>query len=442
MLLSNDETWRVSVEEVALDVLQPVLEEPTEKVLEVKLPRSGSKSQRKIMWHSNAPWVGSGYGQQSALFVPLISEMLGYESAFSAFYGLQGSRLGWVSQSGAPFIVYPGGFDGHGNDVLGAHTKHWFGEGGGLVVALTDPWVLAPMIVERLPMLAWTPVDHDPLMPRTHEWLMASKALPIAMSRFGERMIREAGHETVFYVPHGFDPNVFHPVVREEARDAFQIPHSAFVVGMVAMNLGIPSRKCFAEAIQAFGIFQQHHDDALLYLHTKLETPDGEDLPMLCKANKVRAMSSDQYGLALGVPASAVGAMMSGFDILLNPSRGEGFGIPMLESQACGTPVITTDFSSQPEVAPAEMGNWNVGGQMTWTPFESFQKTPSVEQLVEALEEAYADSEDERHNRRHSVYAHAMANYQARDIVETYWKPVLEQAEVEFGWRQQLLQRY
>ncbi len=33
------------------------------------------------------------------------------------------------------------------------------------------------------------------------------------------------------------------------------------------------------------------------------------------------------------------------------PSLYEGFGIPVLESMACGTPVITSNVSSLPEVA-------------------------------------------------------------------------------------------
>lgn len=37
--------------------------------------------------------------------------------------------------------------------------------------------------------------------------------------------------------------------------------------------------------------------------------------------------------------------------VTLLPSFYEGFGLPILESQACGTPVVTSDVSSMPEVA-------------------------------------------------------------------------------------------
>lgn len=37
--------------------------------------------------------------------------------------------------------------------------------------------------------------------------------------------------------------------------------------------------------------------------------------------------------------------------LLLLPSSYEGFGLPILEAQACGTPVVTSNISSMPEVA-------------------------------------------------------------------------------------------
>ena len=44
-------------------------------------------------------------------------------------------------------------------------------------------------------------------------------------------------------------------------------------------------------------------------------------------------------------------ALLSGATALLYPSLYEGFGFPILEAQACATPVLCADNSSQPEVA-------------------------------------------------------------------------------------------
>lgn len=51
------------------------------------------------------------------------------------------------------------------------------------------------------------------------------------------------------------------------------------------------------------------------------------------------------------VPGEDLPALYNGAFAFLYPSLLEGFGIPVLESMACGTPVITSNCSSLPEVA-------------------------------------------------------------------------------------------
>jgi glycosyltransferase involved in cell wall biosynthesis len=43
-------------------------------------------------------------------------------------------------------------------------------------------------------------------------------------------------------------------------------------------------------------------------------------------------------------------ALLSGADALVFPSLYEGFGFPALEAQVCGTPVLTANSSSLPEI--------------------------------------------------------------------------------------------
>jgi glycosyltransferase involved in cell wall biosynthesis len=51
------------------------------------------------------------------------------------------------------------------------------------------------------------------------------------------------------------------------------------------------------------------------------------------------------------VPDEDLPALYSAADVFVFPSLYEGFGLPVLEAMACGTPVITTNVSSLPEVA-------------------------------------------------------------------------------------------
>jgi glycosyltransferase involved in cell wall biosynthesis len=51
------------------------------------------------------------------------------------------------------------------------------------------------------------------------------------------------------------------------------------------------------------------------------------------------------------VPEADKAALLTGADVFAYPSRYEGFGLPVLEALACGTPVVTTTGGSLPEIA-------------------------------------------------------------------------------------------
>lgn len=390
----------------------------------------GERTRQKVLWHSNAPWVGTGYGSQTALFVPQIAD-LGYDVAVSAFYGLQGAVQEWNCPDGRAFRIYPGGQNPWGNDVFGAHFAHWCSKEKGLLFVLTDPWVLVPELTKRVPCVAWTPVDHEPVIPQTKEWFANSGAIALAMSRWGQRALEEAGVEAPLYTPHGYDPDIFYPRERDVARKASQLPKDAYLVGMIAANKGAPSRKGFTQALTAFAAFQQRHGDAILYLHTATRVGDGENLTKMAESLGIKPYIPQQYLYATGLPASHVANLASGFDVLLNPSHGEGFGLAIIEAAACGTPAIVTDFSAMPEVAGPTA--WRVSGQPTWSGFQSWQVCPDIEEIVEALEEGYSEAETDRLRRREETRAHAEP-FAAPIVARDFLGPALEEACARLDW--------
>ncbi len=60
---------------------------------------------------------------------------------------------------------------------------------------------------------------------------------------------------------------------------------------------------------------------------------------------------ADRILLAGYVPEADKAALFTGADLFAYPSHYEGFGLPVLEAMACGTPVVTTTGGSLPEVA-------------------------------------------------------------------------------------------
>ena len=60
---------------------------------------------------------------------------------------------------------------------------------------------------------------------------------------------------------------------------------------------------------------------------------------------------ADRVVLTGYVPDADLPALLSGALAFVFPSLYEGFGLPVLEAMACGTPVICSNTSSLPEVA-------------------------------------------------------------------------------------------
>jgi glycosyltransferase involved in cell wall biosynthesis len=379
----------------------------------------------KILWHSNCPWVPTGYGQQTAEFTPRIRD-LGHEIEISGFWGLGGAALDWEGMK-----VYPA------DDKWGNVTLAKIGESADLVITLMDVWVLTAPALAELPLASWVPVDHNPLPPRVRDFFGRTGSRPIAMSRFGERMLLDAGLDPL-YVPHGIDTNVFapRPEMRAEVREMIEVPEDAFVVGMVAANKGTtPPRKAFPQVFQAFAEFRKDHPDAYLYLHTELSGRfEGLNLGALAAACGIPSDAikrTPPWRLEFGVPADILAAIYGAFDVLANPSYGEGFGIPIIEAQACGVPVIVTDHSAMTELCGA---GWLAEGEPWYDPSQgAFFKCPSVRSIREGMEAAYERRGDTELKAQARTFAEG---YDADLVTAEFWVPTLEDIERRLSARE------
>lgn len=79
-----------------------------------------------------------------------------------------------------------------------------------------------------------------------------------------------------------------------------------------------------------------------------------EDISLLIIGDGIKERVKGKTGpeiIFLGnVPKEELPILLKGAVMSLYPSLYEGFGLPVLESMACGTPVITSNISSMPEV--------------------------------------------------------------------------------------------
>jgi glycosyltransferase involved in cell wall biosynthesis len=159
----------------------------------------------------------------------------------------------------------------------------------------------------------------------------------IAVSRFSaDEAIRRLGIDpgVVTVIPHGVDPAVFHPGEHPVADPPYLLhvaawgPHKGYreALGVIARlaDAGLPHRLVLAGP----------QDDWML------------EQVRAAVAASPRPDRVEVAGYVDDLPAAYRGATA-----LLMTSRCEGFGFPVLEGMACGTPVVAFNNSSIPEVA-------------------------------------------------------------------------------------------
>ncbi len=385
----------------------------TPKVAKADRPRL------RILWHSNAPWAASGYGVQTMLFAPRI-KALGHEVAISASFGLHG---GSINVDGVR--VLPGAFAEHGQDIVGHHAKRFRAD---VTISLMDAWVFQPEEMGRR-WVPWFPVDADPL-PRILREKLPEAWARIVFSRHAEDLCRESGID-VRYVPHGVDTRAFAPIDQAEARARLGLPADAFLVSAVMANKGYPSRKAWPEQLAAFAALRERHPDAMLYLHTTIGTQMlGPDLTHIMRElgiPKQSVRAADQYFALIGFPPDVLRAVYSASDVLLNCSMGEGFGVPILEAQACGCPPVVGGWTAMQELTGA---GWAVPVERSepyWIPQGAWQHYPHTSAIADALEEAYEARGDQARRERAREFA---MDYDADRVTRDHWGPVLEEMAV------------
>ena len=142
-------------------------------------------------------------------------------------------------------------------------------------------------------------------------------------------------------------------------------------------------------------------------------------------------LKTGPYDLMFDPPPPAVmSRMYSSLDVLLHPSRGEGFGVCVLEAQACGVPAIVTKFSAMPEVCGA---GWYVDGQPFYNNNQrSWQRTPSIAGIIEALDLAYELPEAERRALCRPG-GRARQAVRRRPVLTEHFLPALAEAEERIG---------
>jgi glycosyltransferase involved in cell wall biosynthesis len=265
-----------------------------------------------------------------------------------------------------------------------------------LFISLYDVWVMQSKGYDKFPIASWVPLDHVTMPPKVEQWLRKPNVTPIAMAPHGVRQMTAKGIECE-YVPHAVDTKTYKPtfeIGKHAINDYLGIKEDEFLVGVVAANKasGLIHRKAFGELLMAFSIFSKQQPDALLYLHTDpYGMAGGWNLIQILQSlgiPKDKVLLPNPQDYRFGMSKKDLAAIYTRMDVLLAPSYGEGFGVPALEAQACGTRVIGSNWAATPDLISED--SWLTDGQPSWDAGQdAWWQTPNIPSLVNALKESY-----------------------------------------------------
>ena len=171
------------------------------------------------------------------------------------------------------------------------------------------------------------------------QWRVTPRALEyadriVAISAFTKReLCRLTGVDpsAVRVVHQGVDHDRYRPLGRADSRERFDLnPETTYIL---VVSSDEPHKRT-TDAI-----------DVLEAVNTKLEG----DVALL-KAGYGKGLDHSNVVSTGWVPEADMPALYSAADVYLHTSEYEGFGLPVLEAMACGTPVVARDVASIPEI--------------------------------------------------------------------------------------------
>lgn len=380
---------------------------------------------------SNSPTVPSGYGQQMAHLIPHLVRH-GLDTAILSNYGNEAQVTEFKTPYGKA-THYPKSFIPHSVDTIAMrHNQHRAGKEHmpHALITLYDVWVLNKLEFDG-PILSWVPIDHVTIPGPVRQFLERPNVHAIAMAPHGKQLFDERGIAST-YIPHAIDTSVFKPSspsATKRIRTKLGVSDDTFLATMVAANKGngYYHRKALAENIMAFAAFHKEHPNSKLYLHTDPRPHiGGIDLAALFESLGLTTdtvLVADGDELMVGLPQKTLADIYSASDVLLAASYGEGFGVPVIESQACGTPVITSNWAATKDLAGPSSSL--VDGQLWWNQTQrAFFQIPFVGHIYRALNEHY---ENHTSNTTDSSSVQFASEFGIEKVWQNYWMPFLRE---------------
>jgi len=383
----------------------------------------------KIVWSSNAPFTPSGYGVFTKDFLRRLKED-GWPFICIAWAGLE---AGFIEYDG--YECWPKMQDPYGGDAIVHHTNRW---GGDVVFTMQDVPTLDPQKLKQVKhWIPYLPIHYSPSSIHIRQRLNYAYKI-ITFAEYGRKGLADEGYSSTM-IPEGIDTKVFRPLDKNDIRKKLNIHPDVFLWGMVGANKEVPTRKGFQEAMDAFKIFSDERPNLRtgLYIHTHTPPLGSFNIIEYAKLigieNKIHFPSNYDYFYAGRGTRDAIVGVLNSFDCLLQPSRTEGFGLPIVEAQACGKPVIATDFSAMPELIVKNKTGLLCGSlKKDYSSQLGYWVVPDPKSLAKQMGKMYKMLKNDKNGEiAKAARDNVLTNFDIDVIFKEKWVPYLENLQEE-----------
>lgn len=152
-----------------------------------------------------------------------------------------------------------------------------------------------------------------------------------------ETFVNSGVRKPVYVMPLGVNPDYFNPKVRAYRPSPRYTFLSIFEWG---------ERKAAEVLLRAYSRAFSRNDDVLLLLKVMNNDPGVDVHKQITDLN----LPADGPPVVMlynqDLPVHQMGSLYRSADCFVLPTRGEGWGMPVIEAMACGLPVIATDWSA------------------------------------------------------------------------------------------------
>tara|TARA_R110001583_G_scaffold38397_3_gene124159 strand:- start:918 stop:2171 length:1254 start_codon:yes stop_codon:yes gene_type:complete len=398
----------------------------------------------KVLVLSDHPLSPSGVGTQTRYMIEALLKTGKFQ--FVCFGGAI-THVDYKPQKteewGDDWIIWP--IDGYGSpDLIRSMIRQqkpdilWF---------MTDPrfwtwlWEMDHEVRPFMPMVYYHVWDNYPY-PYFNKKYYDSNDVIATISKVTDDIVKTVSPTIEsHYIPHAVDSEIFKNLgtdIIENFKKSNMSDPDKFVFFWNNRNA---RRKLSGSVVYWFKEFLDRvgKDKAMLLMHTDTKDPHGQDLDAI-----VKSLGLDDGSVMFSrdkIEPEKLALLYNMADCTINVSDAEGFGLATLESLSCETPIIVNMTGGlQEQVTDGEQW-FGIGIEPASKSVIGSQDVPwihedrvSKEDFVNALEEMYRKSPEERTALGKKGREHVMKNYNFATFNDTWVNLMLNVHEKHGSW--------